>query len=117
MRARGVRYTGLRTLTALSQGRVPGPESSLGKLVGAVLGQDMAAFAMELQGMAGGVTDPAVAEDGGAWQQRYLGFPGLRIAGGTDEVLRNIIAERVLGLPPEIRVDKGVPFKEIPSGG
>jgi len=116
VRARGLKYTGYRTLTALSQGRIPGPEASLGKLVGAVLGQDMAAFGIELQGMAGGAHDPGVSADGGAWQERYLGFPGLRIAGGTDEVLRNIIAERVLGLPPEIRVDKNVPFAEVPTG-
>jgi alkylation response protein AidB-like acyl-CoA dehydrogenase len=117
VRARGLRYTSYRTLTALSQGKIPGPEASMGKLVGAVLGQEMAAFGIELQGMAGGTLDPQVALDGGAWQARFLGFPGLRIAGGTDEVLRNIIAERVLGLPPEIRVDKGVPFKDIPTGG
>jgi alkylation response protein AidB-like acyl-CoA dehydrogenase len=116
VRARGLKYTGLRTLTALSQGRIPGPEASLGKLVGAVLGQDMAAFGMELQGMAGAVADPDVSEDAAKWQGRYMGFPGLRIAGGTDEVLRNIISERVLGLPPEIRVDKNVPFKDIPTG-
>ena len=116
VRARGLKYTGYRTLTALSQGKTPGPEASLGKLVGAVLGQDMAAFGMELQGMAGGTFDPNASPDGGAWQLRFLSFPGLRIAGGTDEVLRNIIAERVLGLPPEIRVDKNVPFKDIPTG-
>jgi len=116
VRARGLRYTGLRSLTALSHGKTPGPEASMGKLVGAVLGQDMAEFGVELQGMAGGAYDPTSSEDGGAWQARFLGFPGLRIAGGTDEVLRNIIAERVLGLPPEIRVDKTVPFKDIPTG-
>jgi alkylation response protein AidB-like acyl-CoA dehydrogenase len=116
VKARGLRYTGLRTLTALSQGKIPGPEASLGKLVGAVLGQDMAAYGMELQGMCASVVDPSVGDDGGVWQARYMGFPGLRIAGGTDEVLRNIISERVLGLPPEIRVDKNVPFKDIPSG-
>ncbi|MEE8311484.1 MAG: acyl-CoA dehydrogenase family protein [Candidatus Binatia bacterium] len=116
VRARGVKYTGLRTLTALSQGRTPGPEASFGKLVGGVLGQDMAAYAMELQGVAGGLNDPAISADSANWQSRYLGFPGLRIAGGTDEVLRNIISERVLGMPAEMRVDKTVPFKDIPSG-
>ena len=53
---------------------------------------------------------------GKVWQERYLGIPGLRIAGGTDEVLRNIIAERVLGLPPEARLDKKMPFKDVPTG-
>ncbi len=116
VRSRGVQYTGNRTLTALSRGTTPGPEASLGKLVGAVLAQDMAAFGIELAGVSGMVSDRENAVSDGAWHELYLAIPGLRIAGGTDEVLRNIIAERVLGLPPEARADKGIAFKDIPSG-
>jgi alkylation response protein AidB-like acyl-CoA dehydrogenase len=116
VRSKGLQYTGYRTLSALSRGQTPGPEGSIGKAVGAPLGQQMAAFAIELQGAFGAVTDSAVALQDALWQEAYLGAPGLRIAGGTDEILKNIIAERVLRLPPEIRLDKDRPFRDIPSG-
>lgn len=115
-KARGLKNTSLRTLTALSKGLPPGPEASMGKLVGAVLQQEAASFAMELAGTSGALLDPDATPDDAAWQQRYLALPGLRIAGGTDEILRNIIAERVMGLPSDARADKGVAFKDIPSG-
>ena len=65
---------------------------------------------------AGIVTDETLVESDARFQFAYLAAPAMRIAGGTDEVLRNIIAERVLGLPQEPRVDKGMSFKDIPSG-
>ena len=51
-----------------------------------------------------------------AWTQHLLGAPGCRLAGGTDEVQHNIIGERVLGLPREPSVDKGIPFSEVARG-
>jgi acyl-CoA dehydrogenase len=115
VRRAGVDFTGRRTLTALSQGKTPGPESSLGKLVGAKVMQEMGAFGMELAGQAGSLLGKD-APDEGSWQEQFLVAPGLRIAGGTDEILRNIIAERVLRLPPEVRLDKEVAFRDIPTG-
>lgn len=116
IKSKGLQYTGYRTLTALSQGQTPGPEGSIGKAVGAPLAQQMAAFALELQGALGALHDEASVPQDGLWQEAYLASPGLRIAGGTDEILKNIIAERVLRLPPEVRVDKDRPFRDIPSG-
>ncbi len=114
--SKGLQYTGYRTLSALSRGQTPGPEGSIGKAVGAPFGQELAAFAMELQGVLGGLLDPSAALQEGMWQESYLGAPGLRIAGGTDEILKNVIAERVLGLPSEHRADKGIPFRDVPTG-
>ncbi len=116
VRSRGLKYTGLRILTAISRGTVPGPEASIGKLVAAPMLQEAADLALELQGEAGVVDDPGTAIQGAFWQQVLLGAPGFRVAGGTDEILRNIIGERVLGLPGDARPDKGVAFKDIPTG-
>ena len=112
----GLKYTGYRTLSALSRGEIPGPESSIGKAVGAPKTQDMASFCMDLLEMAGAISDPDLAEEAGLIQMTYMGSPGGRIAGGTDEIMLNILAERVLGMPQEPRMDKGIPFNEIPTG-
>ena len=109
--AHGIQLTTFRTMTALSRGQTPGPEASIGKLVTAKKRQEIASFGMDLQDMGGVIT-----EKDWMYQEAYLSSPGGRIAGGTDEILRNIIAERVLALPPDIRVDKKLPFSQLPTG-
>jgi len=112
----GLKYTGYRSLTALSRGALPGPENSIGKLVGAPKMQAMSSYLMDLLGASGAIADESLAAKAGIIQRAYMGAPGLRIAGGTDEIMANIIAERVLGLPQEPRLDKGIPFNEVPTG-
>src|SRR5579864_273656 len=116
-RANGLKYTAMRSITALSKGQLPGPENSIGKLVAGTTMQELAMFALDLQGPAGVMTNADEAASGGRFQAMLMRSPGTRIEGGTDEILRNIIAERVLGLPSEVRVDKSIPFSEIPTRG
>src|ERR1700728_1390256 len=113
----GLKYTSHRAISALSKGERPGPENSIGKLVAGSMLQDIATYAMDLQGASGVLTDSETAEAAGQFQAMLMSSPSMRIAGGTDEILRNIIAERVLGLPGDIRVDKDVPFNKIPTKG
>lgn len=110
-----MKYTGYRNLTALSQGRPPGPEGSIGKLILVEFLARQAALAVKAAGPAGSLLGND-SPDGGRWSMLMLSYPGLKIAGGTDEILRNLIGERVLGLPKEPRVDKDVPFKDVPQG-
>lgn len=106
----GLRYFRFRMLTSLSKGETPGPIAALGKLVHANMLQDLSAMALEAAGLEGicAEDDPQLQK----FQHGYNWSAALRIAGGTDEILRNQIAERVLGLPGEIRVDKDIPFSE-----
>ena len=112
--ASGLKNTKLRTMSALSRGDTPGPEASITKVVSANKLQAVGNFGIDSLDMAGMLkTDDS---DVHSFHDAWLGAAGLRIAGGTDEILKNIIAERVLGLPQDPRADKGVAFKDIPSG-
>ncbi|HEX4181415.1 MAG TPA: acyl-CoA dehydrogenase family protein [Caulobacteraceae bacterium] len=116
VQSEGLKNTRMRTITALSRGQTPGPESSIGKIIAANQLQDLANAAVEMEDQYGVIDDPALAPLNAAFQESLLSSPGLRIAGGSDEILKNIIAERVLGLPGDIRVDKDVAFKDMPTG-
>jgi alkylation response protein AidB-like acyl-CoA dehydrogenase len=94
-----VRFLGLRMRTNLSRGAVPGPEGSVAKLAASDLAQRVGDVALALLGPAGTLLGGAPERD--MWALHRLGAPALRIAGGTDEVMRNIVGERVLGLPKE----------------
>ena len=73
-------------------------------------------FALDLLDQAGAIDDPELAPMDGVFHFGMMRSPAMRIAGGTDEILRNIISERVLGMPGDIRVDKDVSFRDLPGG-
>lgn len=101
-----VRFTGYRTLTALAKGQIPGPEAGLSKVTtvnAAIAAGDLLAD----------VIGPEALDEGSEWYHMISFLPGLKSAGGTEAILRNTIGERVLGLPPEPRLDKGIPFSEL----
>jgi acyl-CoA dehydrogenase len=110
IRSRVQRFLGMRSLTAASRGQIPGPEGSIGKLAGARLASSLGSVAVEIAG-AGAL---ASADDTYRYADTLLVAPASHIAGGSDEVMMNIIGERVLGLPGEPRVDKGVAWREVP---
>ena len=117
VKSSGLKYTGMRAISALSKGETPGPENSIGKLVAGATMQELATFALDLQGQAGVISGDDQSEAASRFLAMLLRSPATRVEGGTDEILRNIIAERVLGLPGDIRVDKDVAFKDIPTSG
>ena len=112
----GLRNANWRMLTTIAKGGIPGPEASMGKLVGAAMNQEIGNFAINLLGERAAICDENIAQMQGHFQRSLLFAPGIRLAGGTDEVMRNIIAEQVLGLPQEPRADKGMAFNDIPTG-
>ena len=109
------RYHGFRLQTALSKGIAPGPETSVMKLWAAEYLRRLGNTAMAMLGPDGMLLSED-ASGGQDWQARFLHAPAIRIAGGSNEVQRNIMGERVLGLPREPSVDRDVAFRDLVKG-
>jgi alkylation response protein AidB-like acyl-CoA dehydrogenase len=101
-----VRFNGYRALTTLSKGQIPGPEAGLAKVTLVNAGVAAGDLVVDTLG-------PDVLDGESDWSYVTSFLPGLKSAGGTEQILRNTIGERVLGLPPEPRLDKGIPFSEL----
>jgi alkylation response protein AidB-like acyl-CoA dehydrogenase len=108
------KYTNQRALDKIKRGQLPGPEMSIAKLS---LTNNMWRSANFVATVLG----PRVQADTGewgtfAWSQFLCGVPGMRVAGGTDEVMKNIVGERVLGLPKDPGIDATTPFRDLRVG-
>lgn len=108
------KLTGQRATDRIKAGQLPGPEMSIGKLALTQNLTDLGAWVSDVLG-------PRLVADTGewgtfAWTEFILGTPGMRIAGGSDEVMRNIVGERVLGLPKDAGIDTVSPFKDLKVG-
>src|SRR5579859_3619353 len=101
-----VRFNGYRALTALSRGQIPGPEAGLAKVT-------MVNAGIRAADLGADVVGPDALAGDSEWSYLTSFLPGLKSASGTEQILRNTIGERVLGLPPEPRLDKGIPFSEL----
>jgi alkylation response protein AidB-like acyl-CoA dehydrogenase len=101
-----VRFNGYRALTVLARGQIPGPEAGLAKVT-------MVNAAINATDLGADVVGPDALAADSDWSYLISFLPGLKSAGGTEAILRNTIGERVLGLPPEPRLDKGIPFSEL----
>lgn len=114
VRGEVLRFMSQRMIGKLTRGEIPSAEGSAAKIALSSLLARLAAFAVDAQGPYGQLAGDD-APEGGGWTLTFVGYPGMRIAGGTDEIMKNIIGERVLGLPGEPRPDKNLPFADLPK--
>lgn len=110
---KAVEYTRYRQYTDLAKGGHLGFENTIAKLVLGRWLQKIGRLALDLAGPGGLVTGSTIDPDLAEIQKAFLVGPGLRIGGGTDEIALNNIAERVMGLPGDVRLDKDTPFRDL----
>lgn len=115
IRQKVLRFLRYRTLTAISQGMRPGAEASIMKLADAQHLSALTAAALSVQGPTATLDGPHLPAQG-MWSKRFLHSPSIHIAGGSDEIQRNIVGEQVLGLPHEPSVDRDVPLRDLARG-
>ncbi len=112
-----LRLIRLRTVTAAIKGRPPGPEASVRKALADEHGQNIMGLAKELSGASGMLADHGpLGAPADMWHHGFLFAPALTVGGGTSEVQRNIIGERVLNLPHDIDVEVGKTWAEARRG-
>jgi alkylation response protein AidB-like acyl-CoA dehydrogenase len=109
-----LRWLGERSRAAAKAGKPPGPESSVMKLAISEQVYENGNLVMAIEGPEAMLYATDAFEDG-FWQQQFLGQWSIRIGGGTEQVQRNILGERILGLPSEPRPDKTDAFRDVPK--